>query len=253
MHHTTSYIAARMHLQRRSRWGRVDAQLLRRVGLAALALLLLAGAFLAVRKFLATPSAPPRQVARIAILPDTPPPPPPPPKERKEEPPKPDKPSQALPDQPVKAPPAPANEPLKMEGAAGNGPSAFAAGSVSQDYKGGAPQIGGAAASGVGGRAVDRAQERLYASSVRQALRDELERQLQPEAGELTAAFALWIAGDGRISKWELDGSAAAPLDAPRETALKLALDRSAERLQLPAPAGLAQPLRFRLTVRAGG
>lgn len=253
MHHTTSYIAARMHRPPPRRFGRVDARLLQRVGLGLGALLLLALAVMTVRDFLSKPSKPPRQVARIAILPDTPPPPPPPPKERKEEPPKADKPSAPTPEQAVKPPPqAAAPEPLKMEGAAGNGPSAFAAGSVSQDYKGGAPTIGGTGASGPAGRGTDRAQERLYANSVRQALRDELERQLQPEAGELTAAFALWISGDGRITKWEMDGDPAA-LDATRQSALKVALDRSAERLQLPAPAGLTQPMRFRLTVRAGG
>jgi periplasmic protein TonB len=195
-------------------------------------------------------AAPKRQVARIAVLPDTPPPPPPPPKERKEEPPKPQKLSAPTPEA-VKPPPqAAAPAPLKMEGAAGNGPSAFAAGPVTQDYRGGAPTIGGTAASGAGGDVSRRAQERLYANSVRQMLRDELERQLQPESGELTAAFALWIEGNGRIRRWELDDSA---MEAPRQAALKLAIERSAEQLTLPAPGGIEQPLRFKLTVRAGG
>jgi periplasmic protein TonB len=224
--------------------------LLWRVMLAAAAVLLLALAVLGIRKLLSEPTRPARQVARIAILPDTPPPPPPPPRERKEEPPKAERPQAPVPDNLVKPPPPSAAEPLKMEGAAGNGPSAFAAGSVSQDYKGGAPTIG-SAASGSGGRGLDRAQERLYAGSVRQALRDELERQLQADAGELSAAFALWINDDGRISRWSVDG-AEGRLDAAGEAALRVALERSAERLQLPAPAGITQPLRFRLTVRAG-
>lgn len=226
-----------------ARWGL-------RIVLALAALGLLAWLITGLRQWLGTPSAPPRQVARIAILPDTPPPPPPPPKERKEEPPRPDKTPAPLPDNLVKPPQPSAAEPLKMEGAAGNGPSAFAAGSVSQDYKGGAPVIG-AAASDSGGRGLDRAQERLYAGSVRQALRDELERQLQADAGELTAAFALWIGEDGRISRWSVDG-ADSRLEAATEAALRQALERSAAQLQLPAPAGITQPLRFRLTVRAG-
>lgn len=227
-----------------ARWGL-------RIALALVALLLLAWMINGLRHWLSTPASAPRQVARIAVLPDTPPPPPPPPKERKEEPPKPDKSATPPPDNLVKPPPQPsAAEPLKMEGAAGNGPSAFAAGSVTQDYKGGAPVIG-AAASGSGGRGLDRAQERLYAGSVRQALRDELERQLQADAGELTAAFALWIGEDGRISRWSVDG-ADSRLEAATEAALRLALERSAAQLQLPAPAGITQPLRFRLTVRAG-
>ena len=84
--------------------------------------------------------APRRQVAKISILPDTPPPPPPPPKEEKKpEPPK-DEPKQVMREEQVKQVEAPKPaEAIKMEGAAGDGPSAFAAGSVNRDYAGGAP------------------------------------------------------------------------------------------------------------------
>ncbi|NDY93735.1 TonB C-terminal domain-containing protein, partial [Ideonella livida] len=179
-------------------------------------------------------------------LPDPPPPPPPPPP--KEKPPDPQaapKP-QPQPD-PTPKPPAPANEPLKMEGAAGTGPSAFAAGNVSRDYQGG-PAL---AASGPGGGAslADRAAERLYASQLRQSLRDELERQLPPEAGEISSQFALWVSPEGRLQRWELD----AARSEPERQVLASALDRSAQALRLPPPAHLTQPLRFRLTLRAGG
>ena len=217
-----------------------------RLALALCAVALLVLLAMGIRQLMSGATAPARQVARIAILPDTPPPPPPPPKERKEEPPKPDKSPAPVPENLAKPPPAADQEALKMEGAAGNGPSAFAAGSVSQDYRGGAPVVG-AAASSAGTRGLDRAQERLYAGSVRQALRDELERQLSTDAGELSAGFALWIDTEGRISRWELDGA-----DGGSQQALTVALERSAQRLQLPAPAGITQPLRFRLTVRAG-
>jgi hypothetical protein len=201
----------------------------------------------AVRTLMHGAAAPARQVARIAILPDTPPPPPPPPPERKPEPPKPDTkpvPQAEAPPKPV-APPAPA--PIKMEGAAGNGPSAFAAGPVSQDYSGGAPTVGGSGASAPG--VADRAQERLYANSVRQLLRDEIERHLDPEAGELAGNFAVWIGEDGRITRWSLD---AGP-DAQRDQLLRSALEQSAGALRLPNPPAVAQPLRFRLTVHASG
>lgn len=254
MQHTTSLIAQRhAHGARHRRIraeGRINPQLLQRLALGVVIALLIGAAIWGLRHWADQSSAPKRQVARIAILPDTPPPPPPPPpKERKEEVPKAEAKPLAQPDNTPKPPPAPANEPLKMEGAAGNGPSAFQAGSVAQDYKGGTPQIGGTAASAV--TATDRAAERLYAGSVRQMLRDEIEKQLSPDAGELTAAFALWIAGDGRITRWEFDG--AAPVEPARQGALKLALDRSADQLRLPAPPAVAQPMRFRLTVRAGG
>src|ERR1700679_200002 len=71
-----------------------------------------------------------RQIARIMILPDTPPPPPPP--EEKKPPPKEEQTRQqqiVTPKQEM--PPAPPQ--LKMEGTAGEGPSAFAAGESKQD------------------------------------------------------------------------------------------------------------------------
>ncbi len=246
MHHTTQLIADRVRgcPPRRQQRGALHPWLWRRVLPAVAVLALLGLAVWAVRQIGHDSPGPKRQVARIAVLPDTPPPPPPPPpKERKEEPPKPEARPQPTPD-PSPKPPAPADAPLKMEGAAGNGPSAFAAGSVSQDYKGGAVGSGGAASAATS--AADRAAERLYAGSLRQQLRDAIEQHLPAEAGELQAGISVWLQPDGRIQRWELD--------APqRPQDLQLAMDRSAAQLRLPPPPGLTQPLRFRLTVRAGG
>lgn len=216
-------------------------------------LLAVALAVLGLRRFMQDAAPPKQQVARIAVLPDKlPPPPPPPPKEQKEEPPPKSAKETPAPD-PQPKPQNPAPEPLKMEGAAGTGPSAFAAGSVTQDYRGGAPTIGGTAASGVGNDNARRAQERLYANAVRQLLRDELERHLSADAGELTATFALWVENNGHVSRWEIEDHDA-QVEARRQAALKNALDQSAERLQLPPQQiALAQPMRFRLTVRPGG
>jgi periplasmic protein TonB len=217
----------------------------------AMVILFVALAVLGLRRFMKDSVQPKQQVARIAVLPDKlPPPPPPPPKERKEDLPKPNK-EQAPTPQPKPQDPAPA--PLKMEGAAGTGPSAFAAGSVTQDYRGGTPTIGGQAASGIGNDSARRAQERLYANAVRQLLRDELERHLSPDAGELTATFALWVETNGHVSRWEIEDRDA-QIETRRQAALQTALDKSAERLQLPPQQqALAQPMRFRLTVRPGG
>lgn len=196
----------------------------------------------ALRNLASAPEAPRRQVSRVAILPDAPPPPPPPPpKEQKEEP-KAEPKARPVPDNSPK-PPAPANQPLKMEGAAGNGPSAFQAGTVTQDYKGG--PVGGGAASAPA--VADRAAERLYAGSVRQLLRDEIERQLPDDAGEITTQFALWVASDGRIARWELESG------HPKDALVHTALERGASQLRLPPPQAVPQPLRFRLTLRAAG
>lgn len=238
MHHTTVLIARRQ-ARRAHEAGRASPQLMRQLAIGAAVLLALALIVWGVSRMDFSAPEPRRQVARIALMPDTPPPPPPPPpKEAPKESPKEARPQPQAKESPK--PPAPANEPLKMEGAAGDGPSAFAAGTVNNDYRGG-PVASGPAASG---SVADRAAERLYANTVRQLLQAEIERRLPNDAGELSAQFALWVAADGRITRWESDAEA---------LALKNALAASADQIRLPQPpTAAAQPMRFRLTVRAG-
>ncbi|HEX4509104.1 MAG TPA: hypothetical protein VH328_03465, partial [Burkholderiaceae bacterium] len=89
-----------------------------------------------LRHLVAESRSPIRQVTKIALLPDTPPPPPPPKIEKKEEP----RLAKPTPQQEIKPKDQPPeNAPLKMEGAAGAGPSAFQSGAVTQDYRGGTP------------------------------------------------------------------------------------------------------------------
>lgn len=211
---------------------------------AAVCVLLGLGVWWAVKNI--KPEAPKRQVAKIAILPDTPPPPPPPPKEEKKpEPPK-EEPKQVMREEQVKQAEAPRPaESLKMEGAAGDGPSAFAAGSVGKDYAGGTPSTG---SGGPAPTAADRAQERFYANNARQLLLGEIERHLKAEADQLTATFAIWLDKDGGIQRFELSPSGNDSNDA----ALRAALDETRRQLKLPPPpaVALSQPLRFRLNVR---
>lgn len=187
------------------------------------------------------PSGPKRQVAKIAILPDTPPPPkedtPPPPKEA---------PKQTMQTEAPKAeaPPQP-TESLKMEGPAGDGPSAFSAGAVSQDYQGGAVISGGNAnASGA-----DRSRFMFYANSARQMLRGELDKQLDREVLRLGARLRIWVAPGGGIERVEI-----AQIGNPAyEDELRAALDRAARGYRLPPPPGLPQPLELQLSVRPVG
>lgn len=224
--------------------GALSPALLRRLAVAAVGLAFVSGLVALVRNLDGGPPERARQVARIAVLPDTPPPPPPP--ERKPDPPKAENKTAPQP-VPVAAPQAPkADAPIKMEGPAGDGPSAFQQGTVTDEYRGGPPQVGGGASAPA---LVDRAQERLYANTVRQMLRDEIERQLAPEAGELTSSFAIWVGADGRIDRFELEPGAA----PQQEASMRGALEASARSLQLPPPPSAALPLRFRLTVRAAG
>ncbi|MBI5335813.1 MAG: TonB-dependent receptor [Burkholderiales bacterium] len=209
--------------------------------LAALALL----AWLISGVGTSSPSGPKRQVAKIAILPDTPPPPPPPPKEDTPPPPK-EAPKQALQTEAPKAeaPPEP-TESLKMEGPAGDGPSAFSAGAVTQDYQGGAVISGGNAnASGA-----DRSRFMFYANSARQMLRGELDKQLDREVLRLGARLRIWVAPGGGIERYEI-----AQIGNPAfEDELRAALDRAARGYRLPPPPGLPQPLELQLSVRPAG
>ena len=220
--------------------------------IAAVVLAVLAAGSLAwwLKSQLSAPSAAKRQVARITILPDTPPPPPPPPPKAEPKPPPRDDNKPPPPDlapKPLQAPVA-ANEPIKMEGPAGSGDSPFAAGAVSNDYKGGPPTVG-ASAPGAGS-VVDRAQERFYAQSARQLLQGEIERTLRSETTELVVSFSLWIDRAGAIQQVQLQPSGSTQDDA----ALQAALDDARRAFKLPQPpAGLTQPLRFRLTVRPQG
>ena len=217
--------------------------------LAGAALVLALGWWL--KGWVSAPSAPARQVARIAVLPDTPPPPPPPPPKDLPKPEPRDADRPPPPDATPKpaAPTPPADAPIKMEGAAGDGPSAFQAGPVSRDYQGGAPTIG-ASAPGGGRSAAERAQDRLYAQAARQTLQAEIERRLRVDADTLAASFALWLDRSGAIERVELLPGT----DARHEAPLREAIEQARQGLRLPPPpSGLPQPMRFRLTVRAQG
>jgi len=222
-----------------------------RAGIALLVIALIVGAALWLRSLGSDSAAPKRQVAKISLLPDTPPPPPPPPPKEEPKP----RPLDAPKPQPMEqkvaeAPPAPPAQ-VKMEGEAGTGPSVFQSGPVTSEYKGGDP---GTAASRPSGTVAtpsvaDRAQERFFANSARQLLRDEIERHLKTDAPQVTAVFAVWFEPDGRIRRFDLEPTG----DATSDTALGAAFDQTTRALKLPPPPGLTQPLRFRLTLRPLG
>lgn len=223
-------------------WGRR----LLRAALLLLALALVAAAALGLKNFVGGDTPAKRQVAKIALLPDTPPPPPPPPKEDKPPPPREEPRPAPQPDtpKPVEAD-KPAEAPIKMEGEAGNGPSAFAAGPVRNEYSGGSPSTGASAATA----AVDRAQERLYAQTARGLLRDAIERHLKSDAAQATAEFTLWLERDGAIRRVQLASTGNSQLDGELDSAL----ERTQRELRLPPPPNTLQPMRFRLTVRPQG
>jgi hypothetical protein len=201
-------------------------------------------------------TVPARQVARIAVLPDTPPPPPPPPPKEQPKPEvKPQADDRPPPPSPTPPPPqaAPADAPIKMEGPAGEGPSAFGAGPVTEEYRGGTPSTGASAAGGgapANDTLADRTQARFYAQSSRQTLQGELERLLRTEAEELQAGFLVWVDRQGAISRVQLQPTG----DAAHDADLRAALDEARRSVRLsPPPARLPQPMNFRLLLRPQG
>lgn len=215
-----------------------------RAGLALLVLGLIALVVWMLSGLGGSKGPPKRQVAKIAILPDTPPPPPPPPKEDK--PPPKDEPKQAAPTEAPKpdTPPEPA-ESLKMEGPAGTGPSAFGAGNISREYQGGDVLSGGRTGAGAG----DRAKFMFYVNSARQTLRTELDKHLAPGVLALGARLQIWISPSGAIQRYEI----AQIGDRDAEPALRAALDKATRAYHLPAPAGMPQPLELQLSVKPAG
>jgi protein TonB len=163
-------------------------------------------------------SAPRRQVARITILPDTPPPPPPP--EETRPPPKEIQAHEMNIPKP-ETPPAPAQ--LKMEGQAGEGPSAFASGDVKQDY--------------IGGDIGNGTRYSAYVARMEQRIQAELARRKLHVSG---VRVYVWLAPDGAISRYSVDGG-----DAGDERAVRAALSDftrmdEAPLADMPMPVGLS-------------
>lgn len=188
------------------------------------------------------PKEPRRQTVKIAVLPDTPPPPPPPPKEEK----KPEPEKQDIKPQPQEqkiqdTPPEP--QQLKMDGPAGDGPSAFAAGQVTSDYKGG--EIG----TGSGGGAVQRLTYMSYANAATRSINDFLNRDPTLRRADYQIPINVWVSDDGRLARAELAGSTGHP---ETDEALRTALKRFPG-LRNPPPDRLPQPIRLQLTNRMMG
>jgi protein TonB len=190
------------------------------------------------------PGKPRQQTVKI-MLPDAPPPPPPKQEEKRPEP-KADAKAQALQEQKLPTPQAEPQQ-LKMEGAAGNGPSAFASGGVSSDYKGGAVGIGPGGTAPVS--AEDRRKAQFYVNNIRRQLKEELEKHLDTDARQLEVTFAIWISTDGHLSKFELTPSGNAKADADAQHAF----EEAAKSMRLERPGDVVQPLRMKFTLLPPG
>ncbi|SFW10884.1 TonB C-terminal domain-containing protein [Nitrosovibrio sp. Nv17] len=201
---------------------------LRRIALGLGVALALAGIAL-VLKSLMSGGAPKKPVTTIKIMPDKPPPPPPP-----KEPPK-EQPKEVKVEQPKpQETPQPPAESLKMEGAAGDGPSPFGAGTVTNEYQGGTV---------IGGK--DRFS--WFTGLLKGQIEDALARDKELAKGDYRLIVRVWIAGNGRIERFELEGSSG---NAKTDGLIRTALNGMPP-LSEPPPESMPQPVKLRIISRS--
>lgn len=183
-----------------------------------------------------------RKPPTVSLLPSAPPPPPPPPKEEKKpEPPKEQK--EVKMEQAEKKEAPPADPSLKMEGAAGDGPSMFAAGKVTNEDLG---RIG------TGGTGVAAAGGLLnpfnsYATAIKSELQRHLGRRAELKRRQYRIEVRVWVADDGRLKNFELLGTTN---DGDTDEAIRGVL-AALPAFSEPPPARMPQPIRLRIV--AGG
>ncbi len=205
------------------------------VGLGLLLLILAIG--LGIKSLMSGHTSTKKAVTTIKLLPDTPPPPPPPPKEPPKEQPK-DQPKEIKIEQPKQeAPPA---ETLKMEGAAGDGPSPFGAGKVTNDYKGGDVKIGGN--KGLAAYA-------WYTGQIKTKIEEALAAEKQLTKAQYRLVVHVWFARDGRFERAELQGSSG---DQATDDLIRKALAGISPMAEAP-PEDMPQPVKLRITSKNVG
>lgn len=187
-------------------------------------------------------SKPVKAAPKISLIPTTPPPPPPPPKEEKKpEPPKEQKEVKDMPAPPKDAPPAPPSQELKMDGPAGDGPSAFSAGKITSD------DISNVGKGAGGGAAVPATGMFSAYGGYASQLKSEVQRILQRNKDLRTQSYRvevrIWVAKDGSLQRHELVGSTG---DAEIDTLINQTL-AATKAFSQPPPDRMPQPIRLRI------
>jgi len=186
---------------------------------------------------------------KITLVAPPPPPPPPPPKiEKKPDPPKEQKEMKV--DQPVvkqeQAPPTPE---LKMEGPAGDGPSAFGAGKVSNEdmSKIGKSATGPVGTGGPSGAIGSKSSMLNPLANYANMLKGEMQRYLSKNNTLKRRRYAIdisvWVGAGGGIDQFELIGTTG---DTDTDAAIKKAITELPGFTQ-PPPPGMPQPIRLRI------
>ncbi|WP_018986309.1 TonB C-terminal domain-containing protein [Methylophilus methylotrophus] len=211
-----------------------------RILIALLVLAVLAGIGYGIKKLFSGGAPQKKQITTVKLLPDTPPPPPPPPpKEPPKETPK-EQPKEAPKEpepKPVEAPPA---ENLKMEGPAGDGPSAFQAGAVNNEYKGGAVATIGSD----GG-----VKFRWYAGLVKSQIERAIERDKKLTQGQYKIVVSVWLKPNGQFERLSVEQSDSTP---EIEQGIREALN-DLPAMQESPPENMPMPIRMRITAKKMG
>ena len=186
----------------------------------------------------------PRKAPKIALItPAAPPPPPPPPKfEKKPDPPKDQKEMKVEAPQPKPESPPPSPE-LKMDGPAGNGPSAFGAGKItSEDLS----KIGAGKPGGTGGGEKTGMFNPFnnYATLAKGELQRYLGKRDNLRRKRYALEVHLWVLPTGAVSRFELVGGTG---DADTDEVISQALAALPPFTQT-LPPNMPQPIRLRIS-----
>lgn len=211
-----------------------------RILIALLLLALLVGIGYGIKKMFSGGATHKKQITTVKLLPDTPPPPPPPPpKEPPKETPK-EQPKEA-PKEPVAKPAeTPPAENLKMEGAAGDGPSPFQAGAVNNEYKGGAVATIGSD----GG-----VKFRWYAGLVKSQIEHAIERDKKLTQGQYKIVVSVWLKPNGQFERLSVEQSDSTP---EIEQGIREALNDLPAMQETP-PDNMPMPIRLRISAKKMG
>ncbi len=201
------------------------AKWLKRIGITALVLLVLAGIGMMVKSLmLGQPSNKKNATMIRIVVPDMPPPPPPPKEQPKEQ----EQPKEIKIEQPKpQEAPQPAAE-LKMEGPAGNGDSPFAAGPVKNDF--------------IGGK-VGLSAYRWYTDQIVSRIEEALSAQKELAKARYSLVVHIWLARDGKIERAELQGSSG---DLQTDERIRKALAAMEPIAEVP-PGDMPQPVKLRI------
>lgn len=217
---------------------------LKRIALTLLGLLILIALGIGIKKLMSDgDSQPKKKMTTISLKDLPPPPPPPPPKEQPKEQPK-DQPKEVKEVQAPKPVQAPPTEVLKMDGPAGDGPSAFAAGNPTGDYKG--ETLGDTKT--IGG-APNKHQFDWYTGLIKERVEDALTSDKALASGAYKVVVKVWIASSGNIQRVELVSSTG---DDSIDGLIKKVLNDMPALSEAP-PADMPQPIKLRVTARSVG